>query len=191
MKKNLIPLLFALAILVSFAAMVSADEMTPKSIPDVLAEIRMDLGLADGARIDATKVSAELLVELGDSVMEADIGNSAMHDRMDNAIGGDGSASLEAYHINIALQYLAGNQDGTLESGFRGGMMGGYRGGMMGGYRGYRTGAVVPAVDGLPGGVPGAFAWVGFALQTLMLVGMIVLVLLLIRAVLRTSRPKR
>lgn len=123
MKKIVVVMALVFAILMSFSVFALADEMAPKSIDTVLGEIRQELGISSSDPIDADKVSAAKLEELGDSVMEAMIGNSAMHEHMDDRLGGDGSASLTAFHKNLGYNYLSGNPIN---------MMGWMHGGMMG-----------------------------------------------------------
>lgn len=103
---------------------VKADEMQLKSIETILAEIRLEQGVSNDKSIDVSKVSQARLEELGDSVMEKVIGNSAQHDLIDNRLGGDGSASLSAVHVRIGYDYLMGYPISRMYF-MRGGMMNG------------------------------------------------------------------
>lgn len=91
-----------------------ADAMTPKSIDSIMSEIRLEQGVKSYDKINPDKVSAPKLVELGDSVMQAMIGNTAIHDQMDINLGGDGSASLTAMHNKIGYNYLVGYPNGMM-----------------------------------------------------------------------------
>lgn len=99
-----------------------------RSIADVENEIRSTLGLGAEATIDPAKVPDELLVELGDAVMAAHVGDEQTHEWMDTMMGGEGSDSLDAAHRWMAYNYLAGGYTGRF--GMMGGMMG--SGSMMG-----------------------------------------------------------
>ncbi|HEY5535430.1 MAG TPA: SHOCT domain-containing protein [Ignavibacteria bacterium] len=123
MKK--VVLILILSIFTSFvlAGVSFAAEMQLKSVDTILTEIRAEQGISSSDKIDATKVSQATLEELGDSVMEAMIGNTAMHDQMDVRLGGDGSESLKAFHINIGINYLTDYPNGMMNI-MSGGMMG-------------------------------------------------------------------
>ena len=160
--------LFAVAIILIFiftgAFSVYADDMTLKSVDTILTEIQQEQGVDSTDKINPDKVSQTKLEELGDSVMEAMIGNTAMHDQMDIKLGGDGSASLTAFHTRLGYNYLVGYPNGMMSlmtAGMMGtngalngsvgfGMMGnsnygGGYGGMMGylGYGGMIMGAIM------------------------------------------------
>lgn len=62
---------------------IKADGMQLKSIDAIMAEIRLEQGVQTNKSIDVSKVSQTRLEELGDSVMEKIVGNTAMHDQMD------------------------------------------------------------------------------------------------------------
>lgn len=122
--------LIAFALVISFMMIavisVRADEMDLKSVDTILAEIRQEQNIASTASIDISKVTSAKLEELGDSVMEKVIGNTAVHDRMDIALGGDGSASLTNVHIRVGYDYLAGIPITMMTFMGASGMMGGY-----------------------------------------------------------------
>jgi uncharacterized membrane protein len=123
---------------------VYAAGTTPRSIDTIMSEIRQEQGAQNNDKINPDKVSQAKLEELGDSVMEAMIGNTAMHDQMDQKLGGDGSASLTAYHINLGYNYLAGSQNGMMRFNNTGNGSVGI-GGMMGnlGWGGIIMGAII------------------------------------------------
>lgn len=130
MKRIILLAIMVIFVVMSFSFLVLADEMTPKSVADVLSEIRQEQGIGSTDPIDVDKVSDAKLEELGDSVMEAIIGSSAMHDQMDINLGGDGSATLTAFHIKLGYNYLSGYPVGMMNL-MSGGMMNNYQGGMM------------------------------------------------------------
>ena len=105
---------------------VRADGMDLKSIDTILAEIRLEQNITSSAPIDISKVTSAKLEELGDSVMEKVIGNTAVHDRMDIALGGDGSTSLANVHLRVGYDYLAGIPITMMTFMGAGAMMGGY-----------------------------------------------------------------
>ena len=123
-KMKKIILILILSIFTSFvlAGVSLADEMQLKSVDTILAEVRAEQGISSSDQIDVSKVSQAKLEELGDSVMEAMIGNTAMHDQMDNRLGGDGSESLKTFHINVGLNYLSDYPNGMMNI-MSGGMM--------------------------------------------------------------------
>lgn len=107
-----------LVLLIPFSVM--AEEMSPRPVEEILAEIKQDQGVAANDQIDTAKISSEKLEELGDAVMEELIGNHAMHERMDARLGGDGSATLSDYHKALAVDYLAGVPLGMMGMMWRG-----------------------------------------------------------------------
>jgi len=132
-KPRILSLLTILSMIyvLSFSFIAHADNNMPKSIDAVMFEIRQEQSLKNDGNINVNKVSASKLESLGDSVMEAMVGNSAVHDQMDKNMGGDGSATLTAMHKKIGYNYLVGYPNGMMNL-MSGGMMGNYGGGMMG-----------------------------------------------------------
>lgn len=138
--------LFLLPVLVWILTVSAYGQEKPKSIDAVLSEIRQEQGLTQDQKIDANKVSPQKLEELGDSVMEAMIGNSERHELMDQMMGGEGSDSLRVMHEAMGYRYLSGvpfrgmygMMGGPYGSARRGGFMmnNGYGYGMMGSYFG-------------------------------------------------------
>lgn len=172
--KKLIPLVIALAFIFTTFTSVYADAMTPKSIDTNMSEIRLEQGVKSNDKINPDKVSPPKLEALGDSVMQAMIGNTAIHDQMDIKLGGDGSASLTAMHTKIAYNYLVGYPNGmmTLMSGGTMGANGTVNAssgssGMMG------SNSISNASYG-SGGMMGYIGWGG------MIMGIIVLILFMI-----------
>jgi len=147
---SIVTILFVLSL--SFIAY--ADDNMPKSIDAVMSEIRQEQGLKSAEKIIVDKVSASKIEKLGDSVMEAMIGNSEVHDQMDKNMGGDGSANLTALHKKIGYNYLVGYPNGMMNL-MSGGMMGNYGGGMMGN-SGY--------------GMMGSFGWGGMLMGILFVI---------------------
>ena len=177
-KKSSIYLL-CFVLLISFSGVFAAEEEL-KSIGAVMNEIRQEQGLKTNETINVSKVSPAKLEELGDSVMEAMIGNHALHEQMDRMMGGEGSASLTAMHQRIGYNYLIGYPLGMM--GLMGGNMMGYpfnnanfgRGGyMMGGY-GY---------GGYGPGMMGWFGWGGMFMGLIFLVLLVLLIVIAVRAV--------
>jgi len=156
--KKLIPLAIALAFILTTFTSVYADAMTPKNIDTIMSEIRLEQGVKSNDKIIPNKVGASKLEALGDSVMQAMIDNTAVHDQMDVKLGGDGSASLTAMHTKIGYNYLVGYPNG---------MMTLMSAGMMG------TNGIANASYGL-GGMMGYLGWGG------MIMGIIVLILFMI-----------
>lgn len=180
MKKITIAAIMVIFVIMSFSFLVLADDMTPMSIDDVLSEIRQEQGIGITDPIDVDKVSDAELEKLGDSVMEAMIGNSAMHDQMDIRLGGDGSASLTAFHIKLGYNYLSGYPDGMMNL-MSGGMMNNYQGGMMGSYQ---VGKLSNFNQG--NNMMGTFGWGGFVFGFMFFISLILNVILLVKI---TQKP--
>jgi hypothetical protein len=103
----------------------------PRSLDAIVADIEKQQNVTTLDKVAADKVAPAVVEELGDAVMEVMIGNSAMHDRMDKMIGGDGSPQLNAFHTDLGLQYL---RNGGIEGVRFGGNWGVGRLGMMRGW---------------------------------------------------------
>ena len=97
--------------------LISGVSAAPKSIDTVMSEIRIEQGVDSNDQINPDRVSQVKLEELGDSVMEAMIGNSEIHEQMDERMGGEGSASLTAMHIRMGYNYLADYPYGMMRPG--------------------------------------------------------------------------
>lgn len=131
MKKYIISVILTIFVVVSFSGLALSADMELKSIDDILSEIRQEQGISGTDTIDADKVSADKLEELGDSVMDVMISNSEMHEQMDERLGGEGSTSLTAFHKRLGYNYLSGYPNGMMNL-MSGGMMNTDQGGMMG-----------------------------------------------------------
>ncbi len=158
-----------------------ADDMELKSVDTILTEIQEEQGVKTTDEINADDVSQAKLEELGDSVMEAMIGDSEQHDQMDIRLGGDGSASLTAFHTRLGYNYLVGYPNGMMTlmtSGTAGSGDDQYNwGGMMGNRnaRGY-------------GGMMGYFGGAGMIIGLILLIVFVVLLFLLLKVFLRKQR---
>lgn len=166
MRKLLILSILSVVSVFSLSFIAYADNNMPKSIDAVMSEIRQEQGLKSDEKINVEKVSASKLESLGDSVMEAMIGNSEVHDQMDKNMGGDGSATLTALHKKLGNNYLVGYPNGMINL-MSGGMMGNYGGGMMGN-------------GGYGNGIMGSFGWGGMFMGILfvILIGIIVFIVI-------------
>lgn len=148
--KKLFAVMVILALSLATLGSVYADGMVLKSVDAVVSEIRIEQGIKATEQINPDKVSQAMLGELGDSVMEAMIGNTAIHDQMDINRGGDGSASLTAMHIKIGYHYLTNLQKGI--SGLNNGqgwgnMMGNYAWGNMMGNQNWNGNTTAPCYN--------------------------------------------
>jgi len=180
--KKLVSFAFVLGLMMFTIVSVKADSMELKSVDTIIAEIRQEQNISSTDQIDISKVTSARLEELGDSVMEKVIGNTAVHDRMDIALGGDSSASLTAVHIRVGYDYLAGIPITMMTFMGAGGMMA--YGGMMGGYGYYSN-----QIGTLPGygGMIGGFGWVWMIVG---LLGLIALVAVVVYLATRNSKQQ-
>ena len=116
----------------SMGIFTNVHAVAPKSIDAVLSEIRTEQGIQTNDQINPDSVSQAKLEELGDAVMEAMIGDSAVHEQMDAKMGGEGSASLTAMHVRMGYNYLTGYPYGMMGTNNQMNSNGFYNGGMMG-----------------------------------------------------------
>lgn len=65
------------------------------------------------SQIDCRKISSDQFEKIGDAWMDVRIGNQAIHERMDQMMGGEGSQSLTNAHIQMGENYLSCNKNGT------------------------------------------------------------------------------
>lgn len=179
--KKIISIVFVLGLMMFTIVSVKADSMDLKSVDTIIAEIRQEQNISSTDQIDITKVTSARLEELGDSVMEKVIGNTAVHDRMDIALGGDGSSSLTAVHTRVGYDYLAGIPITMMTFMGAGGMMA--YGGMMGGYGYYNQVGTLPGY----GSMMGSFGWVWMIVG---LLGLIAFVALVVYLTTRNSKQK-
>lgn len=112
-----------LTIVISATSIAYAAEMELKSVDTILSEIQQEQNVNSADQINPDEVSQAKLEELGDSVMEAMIGNPDTHEQMDIRLGGDGSASLAAFHTRLGYNYLVGYPNGMMSL-MTSGMMG-------------------------------------------------------------------
>lgn len=143
MKRGIFVLFLSLGFAMGIFAQMGMAE--PRSLDAIVADIEKQQNAASLDQVTVDKVAPEVLEELGDAVMGALIGNSAMHDRMDKMLGGDGSDQLNAFHTDLGKQYL---QKGGLNGVTMGGMWGMGRFGMMWGAPGLRTAATKKTLEG-------------------------------------------
>ena len=165
--KKLVTLAIVLFFVFITVISVFADQMPMKSVDTILAEIRLEQGVQTTDKINPDKVKQAKLEELGDSVMEAMIGNTEVHDKMDIQLGGDGSASLTAFHVRLGYNYLSDYPNGMMTL-MTSGMMGSKGGGngstglvgMMGrnGYNNYNGNNGMMGSWGWGGVITGAIA---------------------------------
>jgi len=181
--KKLISFAFVLGLILFTTMSVRAESMEIRSVETIIAEIRQDQNIASTDQIDITLVTSAQFEELGDSVMEKVIGNNSVHERLDIALGGDGSASLTTVHIRVGYNYLVGIPITMMTFMGTGGMMGGFGysnqigsyqgfGSMMGGYSYYNQVGTFPGYGGMMGGL----GWIWMILGVLGLIAFIVAV---------------
>lgn len=106
MKKIIATMVILVLLMASNTAVFADSTSEIKSIDTVISDIREELNLKATDPIYPEKVTNDLLEQLGDSVMEAMIGNHDLHEQMDARMGGDGSATLTSMHIRMGYEYL-------------------------------------------------------------------------------------
>lgn len=167
--KKILMIAVILTVVLSAATVAYADDMQLKSVDTILTEIQQEQSVTSADQINPDKVSQAALEELGDSVMEAMIGNPDTHEQMDLRLGGEGSASLAAFHTRLGYNYLVGYPNGMMSlmtsgmMGYNGSGDGNYNWNGMMGNSNYRSNI----------GMMGYIGWGG------MLIGLIGLLLLL------------
>lgn len=171
--KKLLVLGIILIFVFTAAVSVYADGMALKSVDTILTEIQKEQGVQSVGKINPDKVSQAKLEELGDSVMEAMIGNTALHDQMDIRLGGDGSASLTAFHIRLGYNYLVGYPNGMMNL-------------MSGGMMGYNNNR---ALEETGYGMMGPFRYAGIAMGLFLLL-LIVAIILIVRSILKPGNTR-
>lgn len=128
--KKISTIVFILLLAV-FPMVAFADEDNHNiSVDEVLTEIMKAQDVSSPGSIDCEAVSDEEFERLGEAVMSVMHPDPKQHELMDQMMGGEGSESLRAMHINMGLNYLDCGSGGF---GMMGGnmMFGGM--GMMGG----------------------------------------------------------
>lgn len=121
--KKLLMIVAVLTVLLSAVSVANAEEMELKSVDTILSEIQQEQNVNSTDQINPDEVSQAKLEELGDSAMEAMIGNTDTHEQMDVRLGGEGSASLAAFHTRLGYNYLVGYPNGMMSL-MTSGMMG-------------------------------------------------------------------
>lgn len=77
-----------------------------QNLDEVLEEILSSQNIQSISQIDCTKISDGAFERLGDAWMERQIGNTSVHKRMDQMMGGEGSENLKDAHIKMGKNYL-------------------------------------------------------------------------------------
>lgn len=151
MKKIIATMVMLVFLMASITSVYADSTSDIKSIDTVISDIRAELNIKTTDPINPEKVNNALLEQLGDSVMEAMIGNHDLHEQMDARMGGDGSATLTSMHIRMGYEYLyrvlhglnldygtAVNSNWINRMGYTGwGMMKGFAGNSMMNYSGW------------------------------------------------------
>ena len=127
MRTALSALVFALILGGGLYAQSNGPSDHSKAIDQILSTIRTQMQLGPNDKIDPDKVPSQLMVQLGDAVMDVMIPDEQQHQWMDQMMGGEDSASLDSMHTWIAYRYLTGGYSAVGAGyGMMGGGMGGY-----------------------------------------------------------------
>ncbi|MHB1484917.1 MAG: hypothetical protein ACYCYI_09660 [Saccharofermentanales bacterium] len=182
MKKSMLIILSIIMVIIIFMAIgIQAEDTKPRNLETVLSEIVTEQGVQSKDRIDVKKVSDAKLEELGNSVMEAVIGDSTIHEQLNTRIGGNGSNALKAFHIRLGYNYLDDYPLGML-SYMSSGMMskngvirriGDTRGMMGNDFWGYDS-------------MMGNFGWLGIIIGCVLVILLVLIIILLIKRMRRT-----
>ena len=167
MKKTLL-ITFMLLFMMFSVIGVAAEGMKLKSVETIMVEIRQEQNISSTGTIDIAKVSDVRLEELGDSVMEQVIGNTSLHERMDIALGGEGSISLTNVHIRVGYNFLAGIPITMMT--FMGARSMMAYGGMMGSYDYFPQNNTYLGY----GGMMGEFGWIWMILGVIVFIALVV-----------------
>ena len=124
MKRTIMSLLMVLVVGVGSLWADTDNTHHSESVEDMIAEIRVELGLEANERIEPDKVSPQLLEKLGDAVMGTFHPDPEQHEWMDEMMGGEGSESLAAAHRWMGYRYLSGGYGSTSFGMMGGSMMG-------------------------------------------------------------------
>ncbi|PIS04680.1 MAG: hypothetical protein COT81_05155 [Candidatus Buchananbacteria bacterium CG10_big_fil_rev_8_21_14_0_10_42_9] len=120
-----------LLLLLAAPTVVMADTDHGTTVEQALTEVMSSQKAASAADINCSQVTDAQFETLGDAVMELMHPGEA-HEQMDLMMGGEGSESLEAMHIQMGQNYLGCNTENFDNYFGSGGMMGpGMGGGMM------------------------------------------------------------
>ncbi len=124
----------------------SEQTQLQQNLNQVFQEILKPQGATSTANIDCSKITDDQFEKLGDAWMGVHAGSEAVHQRMEQMMGGEGSQNLKQAHINMGKSYLGCSQNGkgiSMMSGVQGPMRGGANSmmgfgyGMMNGYYGF------------------------------------------------------
>lgn len=80
--------------------------MEEGSVEDMMSSMMGDQNISDVKQLECNKVSDSEFEELGNAVMNKMVGNSELHEQMDNMMGGEGSASLAQMHIIMGKNWM-------------------------------------------------------------------------------------
>lgn len=116
--KKLTLFIISLFIFFTFAGTVRAQMgmMGSGESPDldsVLSDILKSQNINSTKEINCAKTTDEEFEKLGDAWMEYHVGNEAMHERMDDMMGGEGSEQLKNTHIQMGKNYLGCSDNGV------------------------------------------------------------------------------
>jgi len=159
---RVVVILSAALIILPASGTFADTESHGKPLEEVLADIRAEMNLEPGERIDPDEVSDADLEEIGEALMSVMHPDPRQHEMMDQMVGGEGSPSLAAMHRMMGYNYLARGSGYPSSGGMMGGgMMGG---GMMG--RGMMGRGMMGWGMMGPGMMGGRWAgpWMGFPL---------------------------
>lgn len=86
----------------------SADsvETHQQNLDSLLNQILKEQRISDTKNIDCSKISPGTFEKIGDAWMDMQINNKAAHERMDQMMGGEGSASLAQAHRKMGENYI-------------------------------------------------------------------------------------
>lgn len=98
-------ILLTLFLMVS-ASTVSAQGMMETNLDTLVVQIQQSQGVSSSNQIDCQKVTDSQFEKLGDAWMDTVHPNESTHEQMDQMMGGEGSQSLEASHIQMGRNYL-------------------------------------------------------------------------------------
>ncbi|MBI2547300.1 MAG: hypothetical protein HYW23_02530 [Candidatus Aenigmarchaeota archaeon] len=83
--------------------------MGVSSVEDVMNSMMSLQNVNNTAQLDCNKIPDSEFTELGDAVMGRMVGNTELHEQMDNMMGGEGSASLNQMHLIMGRNWMGCN----------------------------------------------------------------------------------
>lgn len=89
-----------------FTGEVNAQEEHGETLDKIIPELLLKYNVNDIKNLNCDEVSDEDMEALGEAVMSERHPDSNVHEQMDEMMGGEGSESLKAAHINMARGYL-------------------------------------------------------------------------------------